>query len=157
MIPKPNDKARSGHSSRPKKARMSKSKMKSMLICFFDSQGVVHKEFMPQGQTVNRGYYREVLEPLRKRVRRVRPEVADIWMLHHDNAPCYNAIFVNVYLTKKSIPVFPQPPYSSDLSACDFFVFPKFKFHLKGRHFGTVDNIQKVVIDQLRALPHEDF
>ena len=34
---------------------------------------------------------------------------------------------------------------------------PKLKFHLKGRHFGTVDNIQKVVIDQLRALPHEDF
>ena len=29
----------------PKKARMSKSKIKSMLICFFDSQGIVHKEF----------------------------------------------------------------------------------------------------------------
>jgi hypothetical protein len=28
--------------------------------------------------------------------------------------------------------------------------------HLKGRHFGTVDNIQKVT-EHLRALPHEDF
>jgi hypothetical protein len=28
----------------------------------------------------------------------------------------------------------------------------KLKFHLKGRHFGTVDNIQKVVTDQLKAL-----
>jgi len=37
------------------------------------------------------------------------------------------------------------------------FLFPKLKFHLKGRHFGTVDNIQKVVTEQLRPLPHEDF
>jgi hypothetical protein len=33
---------------------------------------------------------------------------------------------------------------------------PKLKFHLKG-HFGTVDKIQKVMTDQWRALPHEDF
>ena len=31
----------------------------------------------------------------------------------------------------------PQPPYSPDLSPCDFFLFLKLKFHLKGRHFGT--------------------
>ena len=42
------------NSPRPKKARMSKSKIKNMLICFFDSQGVVHKEFAHPGQTVNK-------------------------------------------------------------------------------------------------------
>ena len=35
------------------KARISKSKIKSMLICFFDSEDVVHKELVPQRQTVN--------------------------------------------------------------------------------------------------------
>jgi len=44
------------------KARMSKSKIKSMLIGFFDSQGSVHTEFVPQGQTVNQFYYREIFE-----------------------------------------------------------------------------------------------
>jgi len=34
-------------SPRPKKARMSKSKIKSMLICFFDSQGIFHTEVVP--------------------------------------------------------------------------------------------------------------
>ncbi|XP_075526924.1 protein GVQW3-like [Dermacentor variabilis] len=34
-------------SPRPKKARMSKSKQKSMLTCFFDRHGVIHKEFVP--------------------------------------------------------------------------------------------------------------
>jgi len=64
------------NSPRAKKARMSKSKIKSMLICFFDSQGIVHKEFVPPGQTVNQTFYREVLERLRKRVARVRPGIA---------------------------------------------------------------------------------
>ena len=45
-----------------------------MLICFFDSQGVVHNEFVPQGHIVNKQYYREVLERLRKRLRGVRPD-----------------------------------------------------------------------------------
>ena len=58
-----------------------------MLICFFDSQGVVHKEFVPQGQTVNKEYHREVLERLRKRVHCARPEIADTWMLHHAMLP----------------------------------------------------------------------
>lgn len=38
--------------SRLKKARISKSKIKSMLSCLFDSQGIVHKEFVPPEQEV---------------------------------------------------------------------------------------------------------
>ena len=34
-------------SPRPKKARMSKSKVKTMLIVFFDIKGIVHHEFVP--------------------------------------------------------------------------------------------------------------
>ena len=90
----------------PKKARMSKS----MLICFFDSQRIVHKEFVPQGQTVNHTFYWEVLERLRKRVAHVRPDIARTWMLHHDNAPLHAAFSINEFLAEKSIPVVPQPP-----------------------------------------------
>ena len=43
-------------SPRPKKARMSQSKIKCMLIYFFDIHGIVHKEFMPQVQTINQQF-----------------------------------------------------------------------------------------------------
>jgi len=124
---------------------------------FFDSQGIVHKEFVPPRQTVNQTFYREVLEKLRKRVARVRPGIARTWMLHYDNAPCHTAVSINEFLAEKGIPVFPHPPYSPDLSPCDFFLFPRLKNHLKGRHFGTVDNIQKSVTDELKGIPAEAF
>ena len=95
---------------RPKKARISKSKIKSMLICFFNIQGIVHKEFVPPGQTLNQTFYWEVPERLRKRVAHVRPGIACAWMLYHDNAPCHTAVSINEFLAEKSIPVVPQPP-----------------------------------------------
>ncbi|GFU16064.1 protein GVQW3 [Trichonephila clavipes] len=49
-------------SPRQKKARMSKSRMKAMLTVFFDKNGVVHSEFVPEGQTVNGAFYVEVLK-----------------------------------------------------------------------------------------------
>ena len=127
-----------------------------MLLCFFDIQGDVHKEFVPPGQTVNKQYYRELLEWLRKRVHRVRPEIADTWMLHHDNAPCHTAISMNGFWAQK---MYFSGSAATILTWSEsvWLLFPKVKFHLNGRHFGTVDNIQKVVTDQLRALPLEDF
>jgi len=37
-------------SPRPKKTRMSRSRVKTMIIVFFDSRGIVHKEFVPPGK-----------------------------------------------------------------------------------------------------------
>ena len=53
---------------------------------------------------------------------RVRPGIADKWMLHHDNVPCHTTLSVTEFLTSKGILVVPQSP-SSDLSTCDFFLF----------------------------------
>jgi len=47
--------------------------VKTMLIVFFDSQGIVHKEFVQEGCTVNAEYYKGVLDRLISRIRRVRP------------------------------------------------------------------------------------
>lgn len=110
-------------SPRQKKARMSKSKIKSMLIVFFDCRGVVHKEFVPTRQTVNAKFYVQVLDRLRKRVARVRPEIKHAWILHHDNASSHTALTVREFLATKNIPTLPQPPYSPDMAPCDFFLF----------------------------------
>ena len=45
------------------------SKVKVMLIVFFDIHGLVHHEFIPTGQTVNKEYYLDVLKRLREKTR----------------------------------------------------------------------------------------
>jgi len=48
-------------SPRPKKARQVKSNVKTMLIAFFDIDGLVHHEYVPRGQKVNKKFYKTVL------------------------------------------------------------------------------------------------
>lgn len=66
---------------------------------FFDKKRIIHKEFVPSEQTVNRVFYKDVIERLRKRVIRVRPDIADKWMLHHDKAPYHTALSIAELLT----------------------------------------------------------
>jgi hypothetical protein len=42
---------------RDRKVTQIKSKVKSMLVIFFDIKGIVHKEFVLANQTVNSSYY----------------------------------------------------------------------------------------------------
>ena len=146
-------------SPRPKKARQVRSNIKSMLICFFDQKGIVHKEFVPPGQTVNAAFYVEVLRRLRENVRRKRPDQwqNNTWLLHHDNAPAHAALLTRRFLTDNNMTVVPHPPYSPDLAPSDFFLFPKLKMKLKGRRFQTVEEIQAESQAVLNTLRENDF
>ena len=125
-----------------------------MLVCFFDSKGIIHHEFVPEGHTVTGSFYLSVLE----RLRRVRPEYSapGSWFLLHDNAPVHRAVAVQEFLARKQVCVLHHPPYSPDLSPCDYFLFPKLKLPLKGRLFEDVQDNQAAVTSSLRAIPQED-
>jgi len=50
---------------RPKNPRRFYSKKKAMLTVFMDYNGIVHYEFLPEDQTVNKEYYLGVIRRLR--------------------------------------------------------------------------------------------
>ncbi|GFW73150.1 hypothetical protein TNCV_832681 [Trichonephila clavipes] len=62
-------------------------RLKTMPIVFFDSKGLIHKEFLPESTTWNAVAY-SVLKRLLQRIRRVCPEYAKqgSWTLLLDNA-----------------------------------------------------------------------
>jgi len=60
-------------SPQPKKLKFQRSRIKNMVTIFSDSQGVVHKEFIPEGKTVNAQFYKGETDRLLKRIQRVRP------------------------------------------------------------------------------------
>jgi transposase len=79
---------------------------------------------------------------VRENVRRFRPEIwrEQTWLLQHDNALSHTSVLTQQFLAKNETAVIPHPPYSSDLSPCDF-LFPKMKLKLKGCRFGTIEEM----------------
>ena len=141
------------------KIRLQKSKVKTMLVCFYDSKGIIHHESVPEGQTLNGSFYLSVLERLWKRIRRVRSEYSapGSWFLLHDNAQVHLAVAVQEFLARKQVCVLHHPPSSPDLSQCDYFLSPKLKLPLKGRLFEDVHEIKAAVTSSLRTIPQEDM
>ena len=142
-----------------KKARQVWPNVKVMLTVFFDFNGIMHHEFFPWGQTVNKEYYLQVQRRLREAIRKKRP---DLWkhnlcLLHHDNPPAHTSLLVREFLAKNNTVTMPQPPYSSDMAPCDFFLFSKIERTLKGRRFTAIYDIKGASLEELKAIPKIEF
>ena len=61
------------------------------------------------------------------------------------------------FLATKQINVLEHPAYSPDLAPSDFFLFPKIKEILKGRHFDDTDDIRNNTTAALKAIPQNQF
>ena len=66
---------------------------------FFYSEVIVHHEYAPDGQTINKEFCVEVLRRLRESVRRKRLEKwrDGDWIVHHDNAPTHTSQLVQQF------------------------------------------------------------
>ncbi|UYV67783.1 hypothetical protein LAZ67_5002034 [Cordylochernes scorpioides] len=123
-----------------------------------DEAGVVYHEFLPQGRTVNKEYYLQVMRNLREAIRQKRPDLwkNKNWLLHHDNAPAHTSLLVRDFLAKNNTLMMPQPPYSPDLAPCDFFLFPKLKRPMKGRRYATLDEIKTASKEELKKIKQKN-
>jgi transposase len=125
---------------------------------FFDYRGIVHHNYAPAGQTINKEYYLEVIRRLRDAVQRKRPDLwaSRNWQLHHDNAQAHSSHRIQSFLAKHGIPVVRQAPYSPNMAPCDFW-FPKLKRPLKGSRFDSRRDIMRNATKKLRSLPEKAF
>jgi len=95
-----------------------------------------------------------VLDQLLKRIQQVRTAKfqSSEWFLLQDNAPSHNAAIVKKFLVNRNVAVLHHPPYSPDFAPADYFLFPKLKFSLKGRHFQTVEELKCAVTRELNNI-----
>ncbi|UYV73800.1 hypothetical protein LAZ67_11000943 [Cordylochernes scorpioides] len=144
---------------RPEKSRLLKSRNKVLLVAFLDKRGIFHHEYLPAGQTVIKDMYLGILRRLREAIRKKRPEkwTNGGWILHHDNARLHTAHLMTSFLAKNGTQILLQPPYFPDIAPNDFFLFPKLKAVLKGRHFDTRDDIIEKSPLALKSIPKEAY
>jgi hypothetical protein len=123
-----------------------------MFFSFFYADGIVHKEFVPPGQTVNQQFYLKVVKRLCDSIRKKRPEMwsSGDWFLHHDNATAHTALSVQqFFFLAKNMMVITHPPYSPNLAPCNFFLFPRMKGQMTGNHFADVSKVKKKTLEVL--------
>ena len=108
-------------------ARRCKTSNRMLYAIFFDSKGPVLQIPVPKCSSVTGKFYRESV--LTKLVdfyqkRRLCTGVHGIKLLN-DNAPAHKFGTVQEYLKESGLDVLDHPPYSPDLSSCDFWLFPR--------------------------------
>ena len=70
-----------------------------------------------------------------------------------DNVRVHNSILVSDYLTKMGIKTVPPLPYSPDLAACNFRLFPK----LRGCFYETIEEMKGAVTKVIDIPTQADF
>ena len=103
-----------------------KTSNRMLYAIFFDSKGPVLQIPVPKGSSVTGKFYREgVLSQLVNFYQKRRPHTGFRSInLHRDNAPAHKSATVQEYLIESGFDVLDHPPYSPDLSPCDFWLFP---------------------------------
>jgi len=73
------------------------------------------------------------------------------------NTPCHKSLLVRQFLPNKNIIVCPHSLYSQALASYDFWLFPKVKMTMKGKHFESFQDMEAATTAQLKTLMKEDF
>ncbi|GFW13847.1 histone-lysine N-methyltransferase SETMAR [Trichonephila clavipes] len=70
-------------------------------------------------------------------VKRKHPLLLNGFLLHHHNARPHIARCVLYVSQQNKVEILPRPPYSPDLTPCDFWLFPQLKKPLRSKRFAS--------------------
>ncbi len=137
------------------KPRKALSTQKCMLITLFDYRGMVHFEFV-RNRTVNTEIFVQILGCLKtalvnKMPRNRRP------VIHMDNASPHDSRNTRAQLLFTGIWSIHHPALSPDLAPSDFWLFPRLKQGLKGRHFQNLDALEAAVGQEIGNIPVQEY
>ena len=122
---------------------------KTMVTIFIGIEGLVFRTVKPANKCWNSEYFiNNVLMPLSR-----HPKIQDLknhnqtCLIHFDNARCHTSQKVMKYLNDSPFSIVPHPPYSPDLSPCDFGLFGTMKNSFKGKSFDTEEQLLQNIDD----------
>ena len=126
-----------------------------MFTNFFNTQGPVVVDMMPDKATTTAAYYTTSVLP---KVLLHIHSTARV-QLHHDNAVPHKAriTYTQTYLDDNGIHLMEHRPYSPDLASCDFWLFSKVKSALAGKHFSKIQDLAQAVHSEIKAIPASEY
>jgi len=126
---------------------------KKVLLCmWWDTEGVVHWELLPQGQTITAEVYCRQLDRVAEALAEKRSHRQQHIFLH-DNARPHTARLTQRKLAQLGWEVLDHPPYSPDLAPTDYKAFRSLQHWLNGKEFATEDEVKKSIQDWMDSKP----
>ena len=84
-------------------------------------------------------------------------DIADDWVLHHNNTPTQTALSIQEFLAKEKHSRTSTSSLQPRSSYVRFLPLLYIEIQVEGSSFGTVENAQKVVTAELHTLTENDF
>ena len=76
----------------------------------------------------------------------------------HDNTSSHKyEVDKSFFLASEKVKVLNHPPYSPDLSPCDFFLFPRLKKMLSGNKYTSRSSLGSAIYQCLQQIPKEHY
>ena len=77
--------------------------------------------------------------------------------LLYDTASSQKCEVVKFFLDSEKVEILNHPPYSPDLSPCDFLLFPRLKKMLSGNKYTSRSSLSSAIYQCLQQIPKEDY
>jgi histone-lysine N-methyltransferase SETMAR len=137
--------------------RRSQHEPKILFSIFFRSNGPLLVHSVDRGVKIDRFYYIDnCLKTVVEEVKKQRPKTGThgIKMLH-DNASSHGSPAVEHYLKQEGINLMPHPPYSPDLSPCDYWLNDYIKRNLTDQT--NAETLHKAVSNIVFSIPEKEY
>ena len=121
---------------------------KVLLCVWWNYEGPIHYEFVPDGHGVNAELYCSQLERMYAALTRRYPALVNRKrvLMQHDNAPPHKAKMTTDKIQQlDAIELLPHPAYSPDLAPSDYYLFRSMAHFLRGRRFDNLEQVENGV------------
>jgi len=105
-----------------------KSTGKVLTSIFWDQDGILIIDYLPESQSINAKYYSSLLEELKDILKeKRRGNISKRVLFLHENAPAHRALATQKKLAYLGFWYLDHPTYSPDLAPSDYHLFPGLK------------------------------
>lgn len=130
----------------PLKIKTEPSTRKRMATVFWDVQGILLIEWLPEGTTVNSAYYCKILTKLKESIKSERRGkwTRGVFLLH-DNARPHTAEVTQAKIRELGFTQLPHPPYSPDLAPSDYWLFGEMSKQTRGKRWTNIQELSGTI------------
>lgn len=130
----------------PSVPRQDRFGRKVMICVWWNFEGVLHYELVPNGRAINAELYCQQLDRVHDKLVKKYPTLVrqKRVLFQQDNAKPHTAKKVKEKFEEfDDVEILPHPPYSPDIAPSDYGLFRSMQHFLKGRRFESFDEVEE--------------